>query len=54
MTALRRPFLYFPLEGHFERQIHVANRLERHGAQRLSDIAKTLIDGPTADVHPDS
>ncbi|MFH1143093.1 MAG: glycosyltransferase [Candidatus Eisenbacteria bacterium] len=32
LTALRRPFLYFPLEGHFEQQIHVAGRLERHGA----------------------
>ena len=32
LTALRRPFLYFPLEGHFEQQIHVAHRLNRHGA----------------------
>ena len=32
LTALRRPFLYFPLEGHFEQQVHVAWRLARHGA----------------------
>jgi UDP-N-acetylglucosamine:LPS N-acetylglucosamine transferase len=32
LTALRRPFLYFPLEHHFEQQIHVAERLARHGA----------------------
>ena len=32
LTALRRPFLYFPLEGHFEQQVHVAGRLARHGA----------------------
>jgi UDP-N-acetylglucosamine:LPS N-acetylglucosamine transferase len=32
LTALRRPFLYFPLEGHFEQQIHVAGRLARHQA----------------------
>ncbi len=32
LMALRRPFLFFPLEGHFEQQIHVANRLARHGA----------------------
>ena len=32
LTALRRPFIYFPLEGHFEQQIHVAGRLERHQA----------------------
>lgn len=32
LTALRRPFLYFPLEEHFEQQYTVANRLARHGA----------------------
>jgi len=32
LTALRRPFIYFPLEGHFEQQLHVAGRLARHGA----------------------
>lgn len=32
LTALRRPFLYFPLEGHFEQQLHVAGRVARHGA----------------------
>ena len=30
--ALRRPFIYFPLEGHFEQQVHVAGRLARHQA----------------------
>jgi predicted glycosyltransferase len=32
LTALRRPFVYFPLEEHFEQQVHVAARLARHGA----------------------
>ena len=32
LTALRRPFLYFPLEEHFEQQDHVATRLARHQA----------------------
>jgi predicted glycosyltransferase len=32
LTALKRPFLYFPLEQHFEQQLHVATRLRRHGA----------------------
>jgi len=32
LTALRRPFLYFPIEGHSEQEIHIANRLKRHGA----------------------
>jgi UDP-N-acetylglucosamine:LPS N-acetylglucosamine transferase len=32
LTALRRPFLYFPLARHCEQQIHVAGRLARHKA----------------------
>ncbi|MGA2867290.1 MAG: glycosyltransferase [Verrucomicrobiota bacterium] len=32
LTALRRPFIYFPLEGHFEQRFHVAKRIERHRA----------------------
>jgi len=32
LTALRRPFLYFPLEEHFEQQHTVSVRLARHGA----------------------
>jgi len=31
LSALGRPFLYFPLEGHFE-QANVADRLSRHKA----------------------
>lgn len=32
LTALGRPFIYFPLEEHFEQQLHVAHRLDRHKA----------------------
>jgi len=32
LTALRRPFLYFPLQWHYEQQIPVAGRVTRHGA----------------------
>jgi UDP-N-acetylglucosamine:LPS N-acetylglucosamine transferase len=32
LTALKRPFFYFPLEEHFEQQIDVAGRLTRHQA----------------------
>ena len=32
LTALRRSFVYFPLEGHFEQNLVVAKRLARHGA----------------------
>jgi pimeloyl-ACP methyl ester carboxylesterase/predicted glycosyltransferase len=39
LTAARRPFLYFPLRHHFEQQVHVRHRLERHGAGRAMDYA---------------
>ena len=29
---MRRPFIYFPLENHFEQNLVVAKRLARHGA----------------------
>jgi hypothetical protein len=32
LTALRRPFIFFPIEGHCEQEIHVAHRLARHRA----------------------
>jgi pimeloyl-ACP methyl ester carboxylesterase/predicted glycosyltransferase len=34
LTAARRPFLYFPLARHFEQNLHVRHRLERHRAGR--------------------
>ena len=45
LTAARRPFLYFPLRGHFEQNHHVAHRLERHGAGRRMRFD---TDGPEA------
>lgn len=39
LTANERPFLYFPLRHHFEQQVHVRHRLERHGAGRAMDYA---------------
>jgi UDP:flavonoid glycosyltransferase YjiC (YdhE family) len=32
LIALRRPFIYFPLEGHFEQEFHVSERLARYQA----------------------
>ncbi len=32
LTALRRPFLFFPIEGQSEQEVTIANRLARHGA----------------------
>ncbi|MGH2881369.1 MAG: glycosyltransferase, partial [Solirubrobacteraceae bacterium] len=37
LTANRRPFIYFPLERHFEQNLHVRHRLERYGAGRRMD-----------------
>ena len=52
LTASGRPFLYFPLGHHFEQQIHVRHRLERHRAGRCMDyrdadpsrIAEALVE----------
>jgi UDP:flavonoid glycosyltransferase YjiC (YdhE family) len=43
LTAAGRPFLYFPLRNHFEQNVHVAHRLDRHGAGRRMSYA---ADGP--------
>jgi UDP-N-acetylglucosamine:LPS N-acetylglucosamine transferase len=32
LTALRRPFVFFPLENQFDQQLYVADRLARQGA----------------------
>jgi hypothetical protein len=32
LTALRRPFVFFPIEGHCEQEVFVADRLSRHRA----------------------
>jgi predicted glycosyltransferase len=37
LTAAGRPFVYFPLGHHFEQQVHVRHRLDRHGAGTAMD-----------------
>jgi pimeloyl-ACP methyl ester carboxylesterase/predicted glycosyltransferase len=39
LVAAGRPFVYFPLRNHFEQQVHVRHRLDRHGAGRRLDYA---------------
>lgn len=59
LTALKRPFLYFPLEGHCEQEIHVAERLTRHQAGvRMSYsrtnpriLAEKIVSNLGKDVH---
>jgi hypothetical protein len=41
LTASKRPFLYFPLQHHFEQRFHVRHRLERYGAGRCLDFAES-------------
>lgn len=48
LTALRRPFLYFPLEGHCEQQVMVAGRLARHRAGIKAMFSKTTPDALAA------
>jgi predicted glycosyltransferase len=38
LTANRRPFLYFPLQHHFEQNFHVRHRLDRYRAGRCMDF----------------
>jgi len=40
LTALRRPFIYFPIEGHSE-QANVARMLGRHGAGVQMSLSRT-------------
>ena len=45
LTALQRPFIYFPLEGHCEQQVTVAGRLARHRAGiKMAFPATTPVD----------
>jgi UDP:flavonoid glycosyltransferase YjiC (YdhE family) len=41
LTALKRPFLYFPLKDHFEQQDYVDYRLKRHNAGVRLDFENT-------------
>jgi pimeloyl-ACP methyl ester carboxylesterase/predicted glycosyltransferase len=41
LTAAMRPFLYFPLQNHFEQNFHVRHRLDQYGAGRHMDYAVT-------------
>jgi UDP:flavonoid glycosyltransferase YjiC (YdhE family) len=41
LTALKRPFIYFPIEQHFEQEVHVASRLDRHRAGIKMIFSKT-------------
>lgn len=41
LVALRRPFIYFPIEGHSEQEIQIAGRMERLGAGVRLSLSRT-------------
>ncbi|HEX4896794.1 MAG TPA: glycosyltransferase [Candidatus Limnocylindrales bacterium] len=54
LAAARRPFIYFPLENHFEQNRHVVQRLERYGAGRRMAYAtatpETIAEAIAAEI----
>ena len=62
LVAAGRPFVYVPLDRHFEQQVHVRHRLVRHGAGRglafndaeSSALARAIVDaiGTAPDYRP--
>jgi UDP-N-acetylglucosamine:LPS N-acetylglucosamine transferase len=50
LTALRRPFVYFPIEGHCEQEVYVAARLARHQAGRGLRQSITCPDRLAAEI----
>ena len=42
LTANRRPFIYVPLQHHFEQSFHVHHRVQRHRAGRRVDYADVI------------
>lgn len=41
LTALKKPFIYFPLQDHYEQRIHVPHRLARHNAGVRMEYSET-------------
>jgi pimeloyl-ACP methyl ester carboxylesterase/predicted glycosyltransferase len=50
LTATGRPFLYFPLQHHFEQNFHVPHRLEQYGAGRRMDYVTSDPDAVAAAI----
>ncbi|HUU04703.1 MAG TPA: glycosyltransferase [Patescibacteria group bacterium] len=50
LTALQRPFIYFPIEGHSEQEIVVAGRLRRHKAGKAMSYAAGTPDSLAAAI----
>jgi predicted glycosyltransferase len=50
LTASRVPFIYFPLQNHFEQNVHVRHRLARYGAGCCMDYAQATAEEIAAGI----
>jgi pimeloyl-ACP methyl ester carboxylesterase/predicted glycosyltransferase len=50
LAAAKTPFLYAPLARHFEQNVHVRHRLERYGAGRAFDLARSTPESIAAEI----
>lgn len=50
LMALRRPFIYFPLEGHCEQELTVSSRVARHRAGVRMSYSKTTPESLAQEV----
>ena len=50
LAAAQRPFIYVPLENHFEQNLHVRHRLEQYGAGRCIRYAEASDPEALADA----
>jgi predicted glycosyltransferase len=50
LTAASVPFIYFPLHGHFEQNVHVRHRLNRYAAGHCLDYVRTSADDIAAAI----
>ena len=50
LTALQRPFLFFPLESQFDQQVYIPNRLARHGAGIRMEFSQTTPESLAKEV----
>ncbi len=50
LTALGKPFIYVPLQNHFEQQVHVHHRLSRYGLGRRLDYEDLSADRLAAEL----
>ena len=50
LSALQKPFLYFPLENHFEQEIDIATRCKRHHAGVKMKFSRTTPESLAKEV----